>query len=142
MCLLTFEFLSGFRIHYDRTTKSAYLSLFSLVDFLLSSQVVFIFSFCFHKLTIIHQVGHSKDQNHRRQTHQNHRTLQETQNTKSTSFLIILLLRSRSHFNPQLIPPCTKRLTLIVPFISSKCRPCADILRATLSSCIRCDVYA
>ena len=82
------------------------------------------------KRTVLHELGHAKDHDHRNQTHQDHGVLENTHDAESTSYLVELLLRSRADVNLQLALRRSQVGTLVAPFIPTESLPhMYDLLR-------------
>lgn len=73
--------------------------------------------------TVLHELRHAKDHDHRNKTHQDHWVLENAHNAESTSGLVELLLRGGANVNLQLALRRAQVGTLVAPFIATECLP-------------------
>ena len=90
-------------------------------------------------LTVLHQIRHSKDHDHRHQRHKYHRTLQETHDIEATAILVELLDSARSYLNRDLAFSSAERRAFVAPFIASEGLPYLDLLHMI---CVDCSFVA
>jgi len=71
--------------------------------------------------TVLHKLRHAKDHDHRDQTHQDHRVLEDAHDAESTSRLVEVLQRRGTNVDFQLAAPRRAHVrALVAPFVSAE----------------------